>query len=106
MVTQWGMSDALGPRTYGQREDMIFLGREIHEERDYSETKAVKIDEEIDKLIGGALGTASELITKHKDAMDRIADYLMTHETIEREQFADIVGMPPANPKNVIKKDA
>jgi cell division protease FtsH len=106
MVTQWGMSDTLGPRTYGQREDMIFLGREIHEERDYSESKAVTIDAEIDKLISGGLKTATDLITKHRDAMDRIADYLMTHETIEREQFAEIVGMPPANPKNVIKKEA
>ncbi|HVM90915.1 MAG TPA: ATP-dependent zinc metalloprotease FtsH [Verrucomicrobiae bacterium] len=106
MVTQWGMSDTLGPRTYGQREDMIFLGREIHEERDYSESKAVTIDAEIDKLISGGLKTATDLITKHRDAMDRIADYLMTHETIEREQFAEIAGMQPANPKNILKKEA
>ncbi|MEI7512507.1 MAG: ATP-dependent zinc metalloprotease FtsH [Candidatus Uhrbacteria bacterium] len=104
MVTQWGMSELLGPRAYGRREDMIFLGREIHEERDYSESKAVVIDAEIDTLIKQGLETAQAIITKHRDAMDRIANYLTTHETIEREQFAEIAGMPPANIKNVIKK--
>jgi cell division protease FtsH len=104
MVTQWGMSELLGPRAYGRREDMIFLGREIHEERDYSESKAVVIDAEIDTLIKQGLETAQTIITKHRDAMDRIANYLTTHETIEREQFAEIAGMPPANNKNVIKK--
>jgi len=104
MVTQWGMSELLGPRSYGRREDMIFLGREIHEERDYSESKAEIIDKEIDILIKNGLETAQNIITKHRDAMDRIAAYLTTHETIEREQFAEIAGMPPANPKNIIKK--
>jgi cell division protease FtsH len=106
MVTQWGMSELLGPRSYGRREDMIFLGREIHEERDYSESKAEIIDKEIDILIKNGLATAQDIITKHRDAMDRIANYLTTHETIEREQFAEIAGMPPANAKNVIKKVA
>lgn len=100
MTTQWGMSDRLGPRIYGQREDMPFLGREIHEQRDYSETRAEVIDEEIDSLIKHGLQTAKDLVSTHRDAMDRIANYLTTHETIEREEFAKIVGMPPANPKS------
>ncbi len=106
MVTQWGMSNLLGPRSYGRREDMIFLGREIHEERDYSESTAEVIDKEIDILIKQGLETAEKLISANRPAMDRIASYLTTHETIEREQFADIVGMPPANAKNIIKKEA
>jgi cell division protease FtsH len=106
MVTQWGMSELLGPRSYGRREDMIFLGREIHEERDYSESKAEIIDKEIDILIKEGLETAKKIISENRKAMDNIANYLTTHETIEREQFADIVGLPPANAKNVIKKDA
>jgi cell division protease FtsH len=105
MVTQWGMSDTLGPRSYGRREDMIFLGREIHEERDYSESKAEIIDKEIDHLIKDGLETAINIISSNREAMDRIANYLTTHETIEREQFADIVGLPPANAKNIIKKE-
>ncbi len=106
MVTQWGMSELLGPRAYGRREDMISFGRSIHEERDYSESKAEIIDKEIDILIKDGLETAKKVISEHREAMDRIANYLVIHETIEREQFADIVGMPPANEKNVIKKDS
>lgn len=106
MVTQWGMSDVLGPRIYGQREEMIFLARELHENRDYSENKAVLIDQEIDLLISNGLKTANELIEKHRDAMDRIAKHLIEHETIEREEFSKIVGFPPTNLKSVYKEPA
>ena len=102
MVTQWGMSEKLGPRTYGQHEDMIFLGREIHENRDFSDAKAIIIDDEIDALISAGLATAKKIISEHKENMERIADHLMKKETIERSEFAAIVGLPPANPKNVI----
>ena len=100
MLTQWGMSDVLGPRTYGEREEMIFLGRNITENRDYSESRAELIDKEMDRLIGNALETAVKLISAHRDAMDRIAEHLVEHETIERDEFADIVGLAPANVKN------
>lgn len=105
MVTQWGMSEILGPRTYGQREDMIFLGREIHETRDYSEDKAVLIDKEIDTLIKQGLETAMEIVSKNRSAMDRIAEHLVKHETIERDEFETVVGMPPVNPKAKLKKE-
>jgi cell division protease FtsH len=105
MVTQWGMSDVLGPRTYGEHEDMIFLGREIHENRNYSESKAEIIDKEIDALIDEALKTAMRLIEENKDAIKRIADYLTEHETIEREEFAKAAGMPPKNPKSAYKPE-
>lgn len=103
MVTQWGMSDKLGPRTYGQSDEMVFLGREIHEARNYSESRAITIDDEIDALIAEGLKTAEKIITDNREAMDRITEYLVKNETIEREQFEDIVGLPPANPKNSIK---
>lgn len=102
MVTQWGMSDVLGPRIYGQREEMIFLARELHENRDYSEQKAVLIDQEIDTLIKNGLQTALDIVEKHRDAMDRISNHLIEKETIEREEFAKIAGMPPANAKNIL----
>lgn len=104
MVTQWGMSDALGPRVYGQRDEMIFLAREMHENRDYSENKAILIDQEIDALIMQGLKTANELIAKHREAMDNIANHLIKHETIEREEFSKIVGFPPINPRSVHKE--
>ena len=103
MVMQWGMSSELGPRTYGEREDMIFLGREIHENRNYSESKAEKIDKEIDVLISEALKTAMSIIEENRDAMDRIAEHLIENEILERENFSKIAGMPPLNPKSVYK---
>jgi cell division protease FtsH len=96
MVTQWGMSEELGPRTYGEQEDMIFLGREIHENRDYSEKIAEKIDHEIDKIISTALKTATELIKHHKEPLNRIVAKLLEQETLERDQFAEAIGMPKA----------
>lgn len=100
MVTQWGMSDELGPRVYGERNDMIFLGREITENRDYSESRAEIIDREVDRIIKHGFETATKLIADHKDAMDRIADHLVKNETIERDEFRAVIGLPPANPKN------
>jgi cell division protease FtsH len=102
MVTQWGMSKELGPRTYGVQEDMIFLGREIHENRDYSESRAQLIDSEIDVLIADGLKVAKKIIAAQRKAMDRIVDALLEKETIEREEFAKIAGVAPANPKNVL----
>jgi len=102
MVTQWGMSDALGPRTYGERQDMIFLGREITESRDYSESRAELIDQEVDALIHNGLEEALKIAREKRDALDRIVDHLIKKETIERDEFAAVVGLPPANPKNIL----
>jgi len=101
MVTQWGMSEKLGPRTYGEREDMIFLGREIHENRDYSDERAVLIDQEMDRIIGEGLKTAQDLIKSHKTEMERVAQTLLEKETLERAQFLAAIGLPPANLKHL-----
>ncbi len=103
MVTQWGMSDKLGPRVYGEQEDMIFLGREIHENRDYSEVKSTLIDQEIDALISQGLATAEKLISENREAMDRIVAELLEKETLERDAFAKAIGLPSANLRNVQK---
>ncbi len=101
MVTQWGMSSALGPRVYGDQTDMIFLGRDIHENRDYSEKIAEKIDQEIDKLITEALERASKTISEQREAMDRVASKLLEKETMEREAFMDAIELKSANPDNL-----
>jgi cell division protease FtsH len=93
MVTQWGMSEELGPRTYGHQEDMIFLGREIHENRDYSEKLAEKIDQEIDALISQGLKTATAVLEKHRDVVDKVVARLLEKETIERDEFREVVGL-------------
>lgn len=102
MVTQWGMSEVLGPRTYGEQSEMVFLGRELSGQKDYSESRAEMIDKEIDKLVSEGLATAVHLLTTHREALDRIAEYLMKHETIEREEVERVIGFPPANPKNAL----
>ena len=92
LVTEYGMSEILGPRTYGQREEMIFLGKEIHERRDYSEKVAETIDKEISKLILTAQKTAQDLLTKNRKQLDKIALTLLEKETLESDEFEKIVG--------------
>lgn len=87
MITDWGMSETMPPRTFGDRGDMIFLGRELHEQRDYSEKIAEKIDEEIATMIKNAFETARTVITKHKTKMEKIVTVLLEKETIEKEEF-------------------
>ncbi|MFH0952219.1 MAG: ATP-dependent zinc metalloprotease FtsH [Patescibacteria group bacterium] len=99
LVTQFGMSEELGPRTYGQREEMIFLGREIHERRDYSENTAQMIDEEINKLIDTAYVRAQTIIKKHGSKLEEIVSILLERETIEREEFESLFTKEPAAKK-------
>jgi len=90
LITEFGMSEKLGPRTFGEKEEMIFLGREIHEQRDYSEKVAETIDQEITHLIADATKTALEIVRKKKNKLDEIAKILLEKETIEKEAFEKI----------------
>ncbi|MEI7452185.1 MAG: ATP-dependent zinc metalloprotease FtsH [Candidatus Falkowbacteria bacterium] len=92
LVTDYGMSNHLGIRTFGEKEEMIFLGREIHEQRDYSEKIAEKIDEEIAEFITQASVLAEKIIAEKKEFLDKIANELMLKETIEKDAFEAIVG--------------
>ena len=98
MVTRLGMSEELGPMVFGQKEEMIFLGREISEQRDYSEAVAQKIDGEVRQLVSEAYQKALELMTTYRDRLEAIANRLLEVETISREEFETI--FPPPNPKN------
>ena len=91
IVTQFGMDNKLGPRTFGEREEMIFLGKEIHERRDYSEKTAEMIDQEISKYIDQALKTATKIINENKDKIAKIVKVLLNKETIEKEEFAQLI---------------
>jgi len=90
IITQYGMSDTLGPRTFGERDEMIFLGKEIHERRDYSEKTAELIDAEMNKMIKEGMATAIDLIKKKRPELDAIAAELMKKETLEKEEFEAI----------------
>ncbi|MDP6604763.1 MAG: ATP-dependent zinc metalloprotease FtsH, partial [Dehalococcoidia bacterium] len=92
MVTQWGMSDRLGPRTFGRRDSMIFLGRDIAEQRDYSERTAEEIDEEVRRLVDEAQDRCRAVLAQHRDKLDELADKLMDVETLEGDVLARLLG--------------
>ena len=91
LVTRFGMSDAVGAVALGEREEMVFLGRELTTERNYSERTAELIDKEIKRLMDDARRTAEEIVTRRRDTLDAITAVLMEKETIEREEFDKIV---------------
>ncbi|MBI4202514.1 MAG: cell division protein FtsH, partial [Chloroflexi bacterium] len=91
MVTRYGMSDKLGPRTFGKREELIFLGREITEQRDYGDRVAEDIDQEVQDLIQQARDTAIQLLETHKAKLVQLARHLITNETIEGEALTKLL---------------
>ncbi len=91
LVTRYGMSEKLGPRTFGKTEEMIFLGREITTEKDYSEELAKKIDDEVEALIGRAIKAAKKILSSQRKALDVLAKTLLQKESIEREEFDRII---------------
>jgi cell division protease FtsH len=95
LVVKYGMSDNLGPRTFGESQEMIFLGREISEQRNYSEKVAEQIDAEVSKVINAALKTAEEILKKKKSKLEDIVKELLKKETLERDEFEKIVGAKP-----------
>ena len=95
LVTDYGMSEKLGPRTFGEKEEMIFLGREIHEQRDYSEKVAEEIDQEINNFIHQARMMAEEIINNHRQEVEALAHELIAKETIEKDDFEKMVGPKP-----------
>ncbi|MCL4561237.1 MAG: ATP-dependent zinc metalloprotease FtsH [Chloroflexi bacterium] len=94
MVTRLGMSSELGPMVYGQKEELIFLGREISEQRDYSEAVAEKIDHEVRRLVNDAYDRARDILVEYRDKLDEVASRLLEVETISREEFEKIFPPP------------
>jgi len=94
MVTDFGMSKTLGPRTFGHREELIFLGREISEQRDYSEKTALMIDAEVHKLITWASETAWKILTENRQRLIHLAQTLIAKETLEGEELEKAFNAP------------
>jgi cell division protease FtsH len=108
MVCEWGMSDAMGPLTFGKKEEQIFLGREIAQHQDYSEDTALKIDHEVKRFVTEAFNRANEILLQHKPRLFEMADALLQRETLDAEQVRRIVAgepldepvpAPPATPQ-------
>jgi len=87
MVTRYGMSDSLGPMTFGQKEELVFLGKEIGEQRDYSEAVAQEIDQEVRGIVHRAYERAKDALIRYRDRVDRIAERLIEVETLDRDEF-------------------
>ena len=90
LITQFGMSEILGPRTFGEKEEMIFLGREISEQRDYSEKTAQTIDEEVSKVIKLCYNRAKDILADQRSILEKVAKLLLEKETIEKDDFEKV----------------
>jgi len=99
MVTEWGMSDLLGPMTFGKKNEEIFLGREIQSQRDYSEVTARMIDEEISKIIRNAQRVSETILNDNQDLLHSMANSLLVHETIDAKDIDKLL-----NGKKIIRR--
>jgi cell division protease FtsH len=108
MVTQYGMSDNLGPIQYGRGNHQVFLGRDFGEDRNYSEEVAFKIDTEVRKIIDDCYGDARSILEGHWDKVERMVASLLEHETVDTEEVLAIMNdrpYPPSSPESVIPEE-
>lgn len=92
MVVEFGMSEKLGTQTYGHRDDLPFLGKDLMEQRNYSDETAYMIDREVSSLILEGKNKAEHIISKHKHEIDKLTDRLMKEETIAADDFSELIG--------------
>src|SRR5690242_10963765 len=94
MVCEFGMS-ALGPLTFGKKEEQIFLGREIAQHRDFSEDTAIKIDLEVKRIVSQQYARATKILEDNREAMDRLVEALLEHESLDSAQMRRVIaGLP------------
>jgi len=106
MVTRLGMSPELGPMVYGQKDELVFLGREISEQRDYSEAVAETIDSEVQKLVTSAYKSAKDILTKYRSKLDEVANRLLEVETLSKADFDNIFPAPSKKNQGIPKMAA
>jgi cell division protease FtsH len=106
MVCEWGMSEAMGPLTFGKKEEQIFLGREIAQHQDYSEDTAIRIDQEIKRLVTANYELATKILTENKSVLLRVSEELLVREVLDADQVKRIVaGEPIDEPKSAPPAD-
>ena len=98
MVTRYGMSEKLGLRTFGRHEEMVFLGKDIMDQKDYGDRVADTIDEEVNVLVNQAYKSAIEIISSNRAKLDEIAEYLMEYESVEGEELEKLFTSPISDP--------
>jgi cell division protease FtsH len=95
MVCEWGMSDAMGPLTFGKKEEQIFLGREIAQHQDYSEDTAIKIDQEVKRIVMQNYERSREILIAQKVNLQKVAEELLVREVLDAEQVRRIAAGQP-----------
>jgi len=102
MVCEWGMAEEMGPVTYGQEEEPIFLGKEIARHKDYSEETAKRIDAAVKKILEKSVATAQGILESRKKELEELADALLARETLVDEEVRNILGLPPKTEKAAV----
>ena len=107
MVCEWGMSDAMGPLTFGKKEEQIFLGREIAQHQDYSEDTALKIDHEVKRFVTDNYFRSHAVLSENKDTLVKIAEALLAREVLDAEQVKRLAaGLPLDEPQQIAARAA
>jgi len=107
MVCEWGMSEKMGPLTYGSKEEQVFLGRDMANQKNFSDETAKLIDQEVKNLVMGGYKKAHEIITKHRDSLEKMALALLDRETLNASEIKDIInGKTPPSGGQEVKKES
>jgi cell division protease FtsH len=102
MVTEWGMSPAMGPLTFGKKEEQIFLGREIAQHRDYSEDTAIRIDKEVKRIVEEGYSRATQILEDNREALIRLAEALLEFETLDNWEIETLIKGQPLKPRETV----
>jgi cell division protease FtsH len=105
MVTEWGMSPAMGPLSFGKKEEQIFLGREISQHRDYSEDTAIKIDQEVKRIVDEGYAKALKTLEGNRESLIRLAEALLEYETLDGSEIEALMKGQPMKPRPVVAPD-
>lgn len=100
MVCEWGMSEKMGPLTYGSKEEQVFLGRDFNAQKNFSDETAKLIDLEVKALVMGGYNTAVDLLTKHRESLEKLSLALLEHETLDLKEITEIIDGKPPEPKD------
>ncbi|MDD5101186.1 MAG: cell division protein FtsH, partial [Syntrophales bacterium] len=106
MVCEWGMSDEMGPLSYGKKEEQIFLGREFATHKDYSEETAKKIDAEVSRIVMSGYENAKKILSDHMDLLNRIALELLEKEVLNGAELDEMIGIAPPKEAAVPQPEA
>ena len=105
MVTEWGMSPAMGPLAFGKKEEQIFLGREIAQHRDYSEDTAIQIDKEVKRIVEEGYNNATRILEENRETLIRLAEALLEYETLDSCEIEAIIKGEPLKPRTAAPTD-